>query len=202
MIERLRGQLLEKDLRHIVIDCGGVGYGLSISSITFESLPVVGDPVDVFVHTHVREDALELYGFLHRQDRELFLLLQTISGVGPALALTLLSSMAPSAIAKAVETGDSNALRRIKGVGQRTAERLILELKGKLKGFQFDGTEDQINAGALHGNSSAKDAIAALMHLGLKEPQAEKAVLAALSSLPDGVTTEQLIIEGLKWRKN
>lgn len=202
MIERLRGQLLEKDLRHIVIDCGGVGYGLSISSITFESLPVVGDPVDVFVHTHVREDALELYGFLHRQDRELFLLLQTISGVGPALALTLLSSMAPSAIAKAVETGDSNALRRIKGVGQRTAERLILELKGKLKGFQFDGTEDQINAGALHGNSSAKDAIAALMHLGLKEPQAEKAVLAALFSLPDGVTTEQLIIEGLKWRKN
>jgi Holliday junction DNA helicase RuvA len=202
MIERLRGQLLEKDLRHIVIDCGGVGYGLSISSITFESLPVVGDPVDVFVHTHVREDALELYGFLHRQDRELFLLLQTISGVGPALALTLLSSMAPSAIAKAVETGDSNALRRIKGVGQRTAERLILELKGKLKGFQFDGTDDQVNAGALHGNSSAKDAIAALMHLGLKEPQAEKAVLAALSSLPDGVTTEQLVVEGLKWRKN
>ncbi len=202
MIERLRGQLLEKDLRHIVIDCGGVGYGLSISSITFESLPVVGDPVDVFVHTHVREDALELYGFLHRQDRELFLLLQTISGVGPALALTLLSSMAPSAIAKAVETGDSNALRRIKGVGQRTAERLILELKGKLKGFQFDGATDQANVGTLHGNSSARDAIAALMNLGLKEPQAEKAVFAALSSLPDGVTTEQLIIEGLKWRKN
>jgi len=203
VIERLRGELLEKQPRHLVVDCAGVGYGLDISTTTYEALPLVGQPVDLFVHTHVREDALELFGFVQREERELFLVLQTISGVGPGMALTLLSSLSPANLARAVEAGDATALTRVKGVGRKTADRLVLELKGKLKALALTAQSDDGAAAAmLAGNAPAREAIAALMELGMKEPQAEKAIAAAVAALPEDASTQQLVIEGLKWRKS
>jgi len=202
MIERLRGELLEKEPRHVVVDCAGVGYGLDIALTTFESLPQIGQAVDLYVHTHVREDALELFGFARREERSLFLILQTISGVGPSLALTVLSSISPATLARAVDSGDADTLTRIKGIGKRTAERLVLELKGKLKEFALlTAQEEEPAPSVLTGNAAARDAVAALVGLGMKEFQAEKAVASAIAALPPDATVQQMVIEGLKWRK-
>jgi len=203
MIERIRGELLEKDPRHVVVDCGGVGYGLQVSTATFEALPLAGQPADLYVHTHVREDALELFGFATRDEREVFLLLQTISGVGPSLALTLLSALTPASLARAVQAGDVTALTRVKGVGRKTAERLALELKDKLKDYAWarESTDDGVSS-ILSASAASRDAIAALVNLGMKQPQAETAVAAAIAALSTEASTEQLVVEALKWRKN
>lgn len=201
MIERLRGELWDKEPRHAIIGCGGVGYGVDISVPTFEALPQLGQAVELFIHTHVREEALQLFGFAERPERELFLILQSASGVGPGLALTLLSSMPPTRLAQAIEAGDADALTRVKGVGKRTAERLALELKGKMKAFRFaDGPADG-ESPSIPSQGPAHDAVAALVNLGMKQPQAERAIAAALEAAPDNVSAEQLVVEGLKWRK-
>lgn len=201
MIERLRGDLLEKTPGHIVVAVGGVGYGLDIPLSTFQTLPLEGHAADLHVHTHVRDDAIVLFGFATRDEREAFESLMAVSGVGPALALATLSQMQPAALAGAVESGNSNALTLIKGVGKRTAERIVLELKGKLAKFGWGvgaAAQPGINLG---GRSELQDAVAALVGLGMKPAQAEKAIGQASTALGQDAPVEQLVREGLKYRK-
>ncbi|OPZ05279.1 MAG: Holliday junction ATP-dependent DNA helicase RuvA [candidate division BRC1 bacterium ADurb.BinA364] len=199
MIERLRGELIEKTPRHAVVMAGGVGYGMDIPLSTYEALPREGEAADLFVHTHVREDMLLLFGFASAEEREAFLLLQGASGVGPAAALSVLSAMSLGALGRALAEGDADALTRVKGIGKRTAERIVLDLKNKTKHLPW------VAAAAMAAENvplrhEARDAVAALVNLGMKEPQAEKAVAAAAAALPPSATVEQLVVEGLKRR--
>src|SRR5712691_682034 len=139
MIAHLRGKLLAKHPNQAIVEAGGVGYDVTISVPTFSSLPEAGSEVSLFIHTHVREDALALYGFLQTADKTLFEKLISVSGIGPKLANTILSGMPDtSKIAGAIRNGDISRLARIPGVGKKTAERMVLELRDK---FPATGSE-------------------------------------------------------------
>src|SRR5947209_4926087 len=135
MIAHLRGRLLEKFPNHAVIDAAGVGYSVTISIPTFSDLPKLGDEVSLHIHTHVREDALALFGFLGKEEKQLFEKLIGVSGIGPKLAITILSGMSTELLAAAIRSHDHASLTRIPGIGKKTAERLVLELRDKLDAF-------------------------------------------------------------------
>ena len=132
MIAHLRGQILSKTPNAVVIDCGGVGYELAISVTTYTEIGEVGAEVRLHVHTHVREDALLLFGFAEQTEKRLFEKLLTISGIGPKLAITVLSGISADRLVGAIRSGDHATLTKIPGIGKKTAERVVLELKDKL----------------------------------------------------------------------
>src|SRR5262252_10177813 len=132
MIAHLRGKLLAKHPNQAIVETGGVGYDVTISVPTFSDLPAVGSEVALFVHTHVREDALALYGFLRSSEKLLFEKLITVSGIGPKLAITILSGMPADEMVGAIRGNDVARLTRIPGIGKKTAERMVLELRDKL----------------------------------------------------------------------
>jgi holliday junction DNA helicase RuvA len=177
VIAHLRGKLISKHPGQAIVEAAGVGYDVVISVPTFSELPAAGAEVALHVHTHVREDALALYGFLRAEEKRLFERLISVSGVGPKLAMTILSGMpAAGEIVAAIRTSDVARLTRIPGVGKKTAERLALELKDKLDSF-----------GATPGKPSAtspleEDVLSALMNLGYQRAQAERAVAAATAN--------------------
>ena len=138
MIAALRGTLQEKNLDEAIIDVGGVGYRVFFSSLTLGKLPAEGQPVQVRVRTVVREDAFELFGFLTRAEEEMFLLLTSVSHVGPRLALTVLSGMEVPELVAAIAKGEVARLTKIHGIGKKTAERLVLELKEKVKTLHLE----------------------------------------------------------------
>ena len=131
MIAHLRGRLLIKHPNQVVIETGGVGYEVNISVPTFSELPTSGAEVALFIHTHVREDLIALYGFLHPAEKQLFEKLMTVSGIGAKLAITILSGMASDEMAGAIRGNDVARLTRIPGIGKKTAERMVLELRDK-----------------------------------------------------------------------
>jgi Holliday junction DNA helicase RuvA len=133
MIARLRGPILEKSPGRVVLDCAGVGYEAAVSIPTFAALPDLGHEASLHIHTHVREDQLALYGFSSLNEKHLFEKLLTISGIGPRLALTILSGLEPERLIAAIRSSDHATLTRIPGVGKKTAERVTLELKDKLE---------------------------------------------------------------------
>jgi Holliday junction DNA helicase RuvA len=133
MIAQLAGALAHKSPEHIIVDVQGVGYQVFVSLNSFYRLPEPGNRVDLLIHTHVREDALQLYGFMDRQEKDLFQLLIGISGIGPRLGLNILSGMRADELQEALEAGDLARLVAIPGVGKKTAERLVLELRDKVK---------------------------------------------------------------------
>ena len=135
MYEYLRGSLASKSPSEAVVDCGGVGYLLKIPLSTYEALPAVGGQCRVLAYLHVREGIMALYGFATAEERTAFLKMLGISGVGPTAALSLLSGMPVAQLARAVADGDAGALKRVKGIGDKTAKRILLELKGVLDGF-------------------------------------------------------------------
>ena len=187
MIGRLSGVLLERDFSSCLIDVNGVGYEVAIPLSTFDKLPLENREVTLFIHTQVREDAITLFGFATLEERKLFRKLIDVSGVGGKLALNVLSSMPVANFCAAVASGDVKALGRISGVGKRTAERLVVELKGRLEGADPA-------AAAPAGGSEAADACAALEQLGFKRDAVNKVVNALLSELPDEEkTTENLL---------
>lgn len=187
MIGRLSGILLERDFSSCLIDVNGVGYEVAIPLSTFDKLPLENREVTLLVHTQVREDAITLFGFATPDERKLFRKLIDVSGVGGKLALNVLSSMPVSTFCAAVSSGDVKALSRISGVGKRTAERLVVELKGRL-----EGTDPA--AAAPVANSAAADACAALEQLGFKRDAVNKVVNALLGELTDDEkTTENLL---------
>jgi len=174
MIAHLSGKLRHKSPENIIVDVGGVGYEVHVPLSTFYSLPEEGAVLDLLIYTHVKEDALKLFGFLALNEKELFTKLLGVSGVGPKLALNILSGMETEALINAIKSGDAARMHTIPGVGKKTAERLILELRDKIKysGEKANGsTEIQYVKGDLFD-----DARSALINLGYKANDAEKSI--------------------------
>lgn len=193
MIAILSGLLAYKNPSQVIIDCHGVGYQVRISLNTYSRLGNEGDPAKLFTHLVVREDAHELYGFYEIEEKAIFLQLTNIQGVGGTIALTILSSLSPKELAAAIDDQDVDRLKAVKGIGLKTASRIILDLKGKLV------TEPAPKAiGASPLSAMRQEAITALVNLGLPKPLMEKRVDAILKASPEGITVERLIREGLK----
>lgn len=196
MIALLRGTLAYKSIDHVIIDVGGVGYRLFIPLSTFYALPDTGE-VSLFTHTHVREDALLLYGFLNLQEKELFVILIGISGIGPKLAVNILSHIPVGELKRAIAEGDIKRLSSLPGIGKKTAERLVLELKDKVG--PVDGLPAAADASAATGTTEgamSNDVISALVNLGYKESLARK-VLENMEMAPD-LTMEEALKGALK----
>jgi Holliday junction DNA helicase RuvA len=174
MIAHLRGTLLAKHPNQAIVETHGVGYDVTITVPTFTEMPPAGAEVSLHIHTHVREDALSLYGFLRSGEKQLFEKLLTVSGIGPTLAIKILSGMPADEMVGAIRVGDLGRLTRIPGIGKKTAERMVLELRDKLASTA-GGAE------ALAGAVSPveDDVISALVNLGYPRAAAEKALLAA-----------------------
>ena len=173
MIAHLRGKLLAKHPNQAIVETGGVGYDVTISVPTFSDLPGVGSEVTLHIHTHVREDLIALYGFLTPAEKHLFEKLITVSGIGPKLAITILSGMAADEMVGAIRGNDVARLTRIPGIGKKTAERMVLELRDKLPAERVGEV-----AAAPAMSAVEEDVLSALMNLGYQRATAEKAVLA------------------------
>ena len=176
MIAHLRGRLLSRTPNQAIIDCAGVGYEVTISVATFTSLPAEDAEASLHIHTHVREDQIALFGFAEVQEKRLFEKLLTISGIGPKLAITVLSGIAAERLVTAIRSGDHASLTRIPGIGKKTAERVVLELKDKLDDMAVAVTA---SSGPHHG-PIGDDALSALMNLGYPRPVAQKAIETAI----------------------
>lgn len=206
MIGRLRGELLEKHPPQLLIDVNGVGYEVEASMNTFYRLPELGRQVTLFTHFVVREDAQLLYGFADREERLLFRTLIKVNGVGPKLALTILSGISANDFVRSVHDQDTAALVRLPGVGKKTAERLIVEMKDKLKDLQVaDFGEFQLSGGgapdvavSMPATDHRAEAESALVALGYKPVQATKAIAQAEKALGAGASSEDLIRQSLK----
>ena len=184
MIAYLRGRILDKQPNRIVVDVNGVGYDLSVPLSTFYGLSEVGGEVALRVHTHVREDALSLYGFATRLEQDLFERLIGVSGIGPKVGLAVLSGIEPLDLIHAIERGDLARLTAIPGVGKKTSERIVLELKDRLPRVELaaGGAAAPVDAAPLLRD----DLLSALINLGYHRPLAEKAVDAAIKRTPEG----------------
>ena len=186
MISHLRGRLLEKHPNRVTIDVQGVGYDAHVPLSTFYGLPEPGSEVSLRIHTHVREDALLLYGFSTLLEQRLFERLISISGIGPKLALAVLSGIEPNDLVTAITQSDIARLTGIPGVGRKTAERIGLELKDKLAAFVPAETAASAAGAASAGESLRTDVLSALINLGYHRPLAERAVDAAIKTDSDG----------------
>ena len=190
MIAHLRGKLISKHPNQAIVEAAGVGYEVNISIPTFSALPSLGAEVALFIHTHVREDALSLFGFLRGDEKQLFEKLISVSGIGPRLAITILSGMPADAMIAAIKGNSIASLTRIPGIGKKTAERMVLELRDKLEGFG-------VPAAAAAVSPVEEDVISALINLGYQRPLAEKA-LGRLGNSPgesfDGLFRKALAV--------
>ena len=204
MIARLSGILVGCEFTRCIVDVQGVGYELAIPLSTFDRMPQVGEPVVLLVLTQVREDAITLFGFATAEEKRLFELLLTVSGVGGKLALNVLSCMPVATFAAAVVAGDVKALSRISGVGKRTAERLALELRDKVSNIAL--AEGTAMPGALRGGSSfsdgtmeaMRDAALALEQLGFKSEAVNKVLCELVSGMEEkDITSEKLLRQGI-----
>ncbi|HUU30301.1 MAG TPA: Holliday junction branch migration protein RuvA [archaeon] len=193
MIALLEGKIFEKSPASVVIFAGGVGYLVSIPLSTFDKLPEAGEIVSLHTHLHVRDDALQLYGFSSRKERQAFEKLITVNGVGPRVALAILSSLSVERLVTAVESSQTVWFNRIPGVGKKTADRIILELKGKLG--EIAPIAEAASAGALPGEG--EEAVAALVALGYSRLQAEKAVFRAVEEAGERIDTTDLVRRAL-----
>lgn len=191
MIAQIKGRLVEKTPTYVVVDCGGVGYEINISLNTFSALD--NDEL-CFLYTHfiVREDAQLLYGFKEKSERELFRLLISVSGVGASTAMMILSSLSPKETKQAILAGDVNTLKSVKGIGAKSAERIIIDLRDKI------GKVESGDSISLSQNNTIKDeALSALVMLGFAKNPAEKALTKIMAS-EDNLSVEQLIKQTLK----
>ena len=175
MIALLRGVLLEKHPNQVIVETGGVGYDVTIPVSTFTHLPNPGAEVRLRIHTHVREDTLALYGFLTEDEKGLFEKLIVVSGIGPTLAVKILSGMTAPELVHGIRRGEVERLVRIPGVGKKTAERMVLELRDKLP----SATSEEPEVAAVALSAIDQDVLSALLNLGCARPQAEGAVRKA-----------------------
>ncbi|CAI8957377.1 Holliday junction branch migration protein RuvA [Pseudomonas soli] len=200
MIGRLRGTLAEKQPPHLIIDVNGLGYELEVPMTTLYRLPKLGETVTLHTHLVVREDAHLLYGFFEKRERELFRELIRLNGVGPKLALALMSGLEADELVRCVQAQDASALVRVPGVGKKTAERLLVELKDRFKAWEtspamFALVSDGPAPVASVSNAEA-DAVSALVSLGYKPQEASKAIAAIEGKA--NLSSEELIRRSLK----
>lgn len=170
MIAKITGALAHKEPGEITVDVGGIGYHLYIPLSVFYRLPEVGGRVSLFVHLHLREDALQLFGFLEHEEKQLFMLLNSVTGIGPKLAITILSGIPAEELARALREGDQLRLLSIPGVGRKLAERMIVELRDKFSALSSG------RVGQADGSQLVRDAVSALVNLGYRRVEAEKSV--------------------------
>lgn len=197
MIAHLSGTLLSKQATSVILDVGGVGYEVIIPLSTFYELEDLGSKVQLRVYTHVREDTLQLFGFKSSRERELFLRLISVSGIGPKLGITLLSGMSADEMIASIRNNDLARLTLIPGVGRKTAERLVIELRDKVAQLATPEQEDELGAQpkaavAPSEESVRADALSALLNLGYQRSAAEKAIAAALGE--DGENSVESIL--------
>lgn len=201
MIAHLSGTLLAKQATTVILDVGGVGYEVTIPLSTFYDLEEAGASVALRIYTHVREDALQLYGFKTARERELFLRLISVSGIGPKLGITMLSGMSADEIIASIRTNNLARLTSIPGVGRKTAERLVIELRDKIAALSSPALEEEF--GARTGTSAATedalrdDALSALLNLEYPKAAAEKAVTAAMQEGGD-ISVEVILRRALR----
>lgn len=196
MIEFLRGRLAQKQAARLVIDVGGVGMGVDVSLRTAESMPAEGESVNLLTYLHVREESLELYGFGDEVERVLFLKLLGVSGIGPRLALRILSALPPWQLARLIVDGDIRSLTALKGIGKKTAEVMVASLRTSLA--KMDLRPPTGSHAAAAENEASRDAVQALITLGVKEGPAQAAVQKAMEKLGEKAGITQLITQALQ----
>ncbi len=191
MISHLQGKLVEKFPTHVVIECNGVGYHVNISLHTYSLLPT-NDSIKLFTHVQIKEDAHTLFGFVEKSEREIFKLLLSVSGIGASIARTMLSSLDPKQITTAIASGDVVTIQSIKGIGTKTAQRVILDLKEKmLKLYDLD------EVSLTQNNTKRDEALSALEVLGFVRKSSEKIVEKIIKEDPDS-SLESIIKKALK----
>lgn len=193
MIVSLRGKLIEASVLRVVIEAAGVGYEVNVPVTTAERLPKVGSELFLLIHHVFREDGQALYGFAVAEERDFFrLLVEKVSGVGPKLALTILSRLSLSVLRDAIIRGDVALLSQCPGIGKKTAERLVIELRDKV-GVDSGSPSTSLGSVSAGAPSAVSDAVAALIALGNKAVDADKSVRAAVIKLGPGATADQLV---------
>ncbi len=193
MIAHISGSLAQKIPGEIVVDVNGIGYQIFIPLNVFYGLPEIGGAVSLQVYTHVREDALQLFGFQSSAEKQIFMMLTGVSGIGPKLAVNILSGISADDLARALKEGNQVQLVGIPGVGNKLAERMIVELRDKFKAFPSEGSPDHPTDG---DNALMRDAVSALVNLGYRKLEAEKNVHAVLKN---GETSlENILKESLR----
>ena len=195
MIGRLVGEAVERAPGRLVIDVAGVGYEVLISLTTYAALPPAG-PVELAVHTHVRESEITLYGFLDRRERRMFRLLQNVSGIGPKMALGILSQIPVDPLVDAIQRRDLSRLVALPGVGKKTAERIVTELSDKMDALGSEGAG--LSPGGLPPGDSREDARLALLSLGYKESVVNRALDEVLAGGPERQAVEEILRRSLR----
>jgi holliday junction DNA helicase RuvA len=196
MIAFLEGRLLFKSPESIIVSAQGIGYQVAVPLSSFYDLPAVEQGVRLHIHTHVRQDAILLFGFLTPQEKEIFLLLLGVSGIGPKVALNILSGISSQELGQALLAEDSGRIQRIPGVGKKTSERIVLELKDKIKKLNLSPYPSMIREG--DEGAPFEDAVSALVNLGYSRVVAEK-ILGQIKNETDGpISLEELLRKALK----
>lgn len=199
MYSYIKGLLTEIEQGSIVVEAGGVGYGICIPASVLQELPPTGTEIRIYTHFSVREDGQTLYGFLYKEDREMFRSLITVSGIGPKGALSILGVMPPDDLRMAIACGDVKAISRAPGIGKKTAERVILDLRDKMTAVSagaVSGMQETGGTAEVRNQGPAAEAIEALTMLGFSRMEAGRAV--GMIRLSDGMTTEEVIKNALK----
>lgn len=195
MIDFMQGKLIRKGMNFVVMQIGGIAYRLSVSAVTMDELPILNEEVILYTYLHIREDEISLFGFINEEEKGVFTTLLTVSGIGPKLALTILSQIKVAELKKAIIFEEIAPLTSVSGVGKKTAERIILELKDKI-GKQ--DLEMQKFKGEVPSSISVRsEALAALIALGYSQPEAQKAI-SSIKSSDKMLTVEELIRHALK----
>jgi Holliday junction DNA helicase RuvA len=202
MIAHLSGTLLAKQATALIIDVGGVGYEVTIPLSTFYDLEEAGANVSLRIYTHVREDTLQLFGFKTARERELFQRLISVSGIGPKLGITMLSGMSADEIIASIRTNNLARLTSIPGIGKKSAERLVIELRDKIAALSSPALEEEFAASGSKGapgsaDAMRDDALSALINLGYQKPAAEKAVATAIQEGGD-ISVEAILRRSLR----
>jgi len=194
MIFSLHGTLIFTDIRSFVVECGGVGYKCTATLNTLSSLPKKGSEVFVYTYMNVKEDAVDLYGFIETTEMECFKLITSVNGVGPRIGIAILSDFTPDQVALYIASGDSKSLTRASGVGAKLAQRIVLELKDKVAATDISFKQDLKAVGNVVNHSNAQEALSAMMALGYSQSEASLAV----SRTDQSLSVQQIIKESLK----
>ena len=198
MIARINGLLIYKSIGHVIVDTHGIGYSVFVPLATFYELPETGQMVTMHIHTHVKDDAINLFGFYSSEEKDVFKLMISVSGIGPKLAINILSGINVRDLISAISKGDLNRLIRIPGVGKKMAERIILELKDKMSKLDSHVTTDE-DISIISTDDMIKDALSALINLGYKSQSAESALQKIINESSDMMTLEVLLKRTLKY---